>query len=96
MSSIGVPERAALFGDCTRTTTGLKPNFRIDFPRAAGHAFQKINDSTAEDKGPVTLSSTTIVKYAGIEKRDGLVSVAKRLLEGGGTLNPWIPSLICH
>ena len=63
-------------------------------PRAAGYAFQKTNDSAAEDKGQVTLSSTAIVKYVGIEKRDGLVSVAKRLLEGDRTLSPWIPSLM--
>ena len=94
MSSIGVLDQAALSGDCTRTTTRPKPNFCINFPRAAGYAFQKTNDSAAEDKGQVTLSSAAIVKYVGIEKRDGLVSVAKRLLEGDRTLSPWIPSLM--
>lgn len=89
MSSIGVPDQAALSGDCTRTSTRRKPDLCVAFVRAAGHAFQKTNHSSAEDKDhPVTLSSTAIVKYVGIEKRDGLVSVGRRLLEGDRTLNP--------
>jgi hypothetical protein len=94
MSSIGAPGQAALSGDCTQTSTRPKPNFCIGFSRAAGYAFQKTNDSTADDKGQVTLSSTAIVKYVGIEKRDGLVSVGRRLLEGDRTSSPWIPSLM--
>ena len=67
----------------------------IDFPRAAGYAFQKANYSSAEDESPpVTLSSTAIVKYVGIETRDGLVSVGKRLLEGDRTLSLWMLSLM--
>ena len=67
----------------------------ILFVRAAGHAFQNANHSSAEDEDhQVTLSSTAIVKYVGIEKRDGLVSVGKRLLEGDRTLNPLVPSLM--
>jgi hypothetical protein len=42
----------------------------------------------------VTLSSTAIVKYVGIETRDGLVSVGKGLLEGDRTLSLWMLSLM--
>jgi hypothetical protein len=94
MSSTGAPDQAALSGDCTRTSTRPKSDFCIDFPRAAGHAFQKTNYSSAEDEGhQVTLSSTEIVKYVGIEKRNGLVSVGRQLLEGDRSLSPWIPPL---
>ncbi|KAI0281665.1 mitochondrial small ribosomal subunit Rsm22-domain-containing protein [Russula aff. rugulosa BPL654] len=49
---------------------------------AAGYAFQKTGHSGAEDEDhQVTLSSTAIVKYVGIEKRNGLVSVGRQLLE---------------
>ena len=95
MSSIGVPDRAALSGNCPRISTGPIPDLCIDFPRAAGYAFQKANYSSAEDESPqVTLSSTAIVKYVGIETRDGLVSVGKRLLEGDRTLSLWMLSLM--
>lgn len=89
MSSIGVPDQAALSGDCTRTSTRPKPDLYIPFVRATGHAFQKTNQSSAEDEDhQVTLSSTAIVKYVGIEKRDGLVSIGGRLLEGDRALTP--------
>jgi hypothetical protein len=95
MFSIGVPDQAALSGDCTRTSIGPKPDLCIPFVRAACHAFQNISHSSAEDEDhQVTLSSTAIVKYVGIEKRNGLVSVGRRLLEGDRTLNPPVPSLI--
>lgn len=42
----------------------------------------------------MTLSSTAIVKYVGIETRDGLVSVGKGLLEGDRTLSLWMLSLM--
>ena len=72
-----------------------KPDLCIPFVRAAGHAFQKTSHSSAEDEDhQVTLSSTAIVKYVGMEKRNGLVSVGKRLLEGDRTLSPLIPSLM--
>jgi hypothetical protein len=94
MSSIGAPEQGALSGDCTRTSIGSNPDLCIDFSRAAGHAFQKTNHSIAEDEEhQVTLSSTEIVKYVGIEKRDGLVSVGRQLLEGNSTWSSWIPPL---
>jgi hypothetical protein len=65
------------------------------FVRAAGYAFQKTGHSGAEDEDhQVTLSSTAIVKYVGIEKRDGLVSVGRQLLEGDITLRPPISSLM--
>ncbi|KAI0308079.1 mitochondrial small ribosomal subunit Rsm22-domain-containing protein [Multifurca ochricompacta] len=48
---------------------------------AAGHAFLK-PPSDENESHQVTLSSTAIVKYVGIEKRDGLVVIARRLLEG--------------
>ena len=89
MSSIGVPDQAALSGDYTRTSTGPKPDLCISFVRAAGHVFQKASHSSAEDEDhQVTLSSTAIIKYVGIEKRDGLVSVGRRLLEGDRALSP--------
>src|SRR6266852_4361597 len=67
MSSIGVPDQAALSGDCTRTSTRPKPDLYISFVRAAGHVFQKTSHSSAEDEDrQVTLSSTAIVKYVGI------------------------------
>ncbi len=95
MSSIGVPDQAALSGDCTRTFTRPKPDLCIPFVRAAGHAFQKTSHSSAEDEDhQVTLSSSAIVKYVGIEKRDGLVSVGRRLLEGDRTLSRPISSLM--
>lgn len=54
----------------------------IGVPRAACYAFQ--NPSSADDEGSqVTLSSTAVVKYVGIEKRVGLVSIGRQLLEGG-------------
>jgi hypothetical protein len=95
MSSIGVPDQAAHSGDCTLTSTGPKPDLCIPFVRAAGHAFQKTIHSSAEDEDhQVTLSSTAIVKYVGIEKRNGLVSVGGRLLEGDRTLSPPILSFM--
>ena len=96
MSSIGVPDQAAFSGDCTRTFARPKPDLCIPFVRAAGYAFQKISPSSAEDEGhQATLSSTAIVKYVGIEKRNGLVSVGRQLVEGDRTLNPPpIPSLM--
>ena len=49
----------------------------IGVPRAACYAFQ--NPSSADDEGSqVTLSSTAVVKYVGIEKRVGLVSIVLR------------------
>lgn len=54
----------------------------IGVPRAACYAFQ--NPSSPNDEGgQVALSSTAIVKYLGIEKRVGLVSIGTQLLEGG-------------
>jgi hypothetical protein len=95
MFSIGVPDQAALSGDCTRTSTRPKSDSCIPFVRAAGYAFQKTGHSGAEDEDhQVTLSSTAIVKYVGIEKRNGLVSVGRQLLEGDRTLSLPIPSLI--
>jgi hypothetical protein len=61
------------------------------FPRASSYAFQKPNLPSDEDDGhQVTLTSTAIVKYVGIEKRDGLVSVGKRLLEGDRISSPGV------
>jgi len=58
------------------------------FSRAASYAFQRSNLPSDEDASPqVTLSSSSILKYVGIEKRDGLVSVGRRLLEGGRILS---------
>ena len=95
MSSIGVPDQAALSGDCIRTSTRPKPDLCIPFVRAAGHAFQKTSHSSAEDEDhQVTLTSTAIVKYVGIEKRDGLVNVGRQLLEGDRALSPLIPLLM--
>lgn len=54
----------------------------IGVPRAACYAFQ--NPGSPDDEGgQVALSSTAILKYVGIEKRSGLVSIGKQLLEGG-------------
>lgn len=54
----------------------------IRVPRAACYAFQ--NPSSPDNEGgQVALSSTAIVKYVGIEKRSGLVSIGRQLLEGG-------------
>jgi hypothetical protein len=59
------------------------------FSRAASYAFQKPNLLSDEDDGhQVTLSSSAILKYVGIEKRDGLVSVGRRLIEGSGISSP--------
>jgi hypothetical protein len=53
----------------------------IGVPRAACYAFQ--NPSSPNDEGDqVALSSTSVVKYVGIEKRVGLVSIGRQLLEG--------------
>jgi hypothetical protein len=94
MSLIGAPDRVALFGNYLRTSTRPKPDLYIHFPRATGYAFQKTDYSSAEDEGhQVTLSSTAIVKYVGIETRDGLVSIGRRLLEGDRILSFWVPSL---
>ena len=57
--------------------------------RATSYAFQKPSlPSDEDDSHQVTLSSTTIVKYVGIEKRNGLVSIGRALLEGDGTFIP--------
>ncbi|KAI0257273.1 mitochondrial small ribosomal subunit Rsm22-domain-containing protein [Lactifluus subvellereus] len=49
---------------------------------AASYAFQKLDFLNGEDEGRQgTLSSTAIIKYVGIEKRDGLVDIGRRLLE---------------
>lgn len=57
--------------------------------RAASYAFQKPNLPSDEDDGhQATLSSSAILKYIGIEKRDGLVSVGRRLVEGGRISSP--------
>jgi hypothetical protein len=75
----------------------LNQNLTSAFPfvRAAGHAFQKTGHFSAEGEDhQVTLSSTAIVKYVGIEKRNGLVSVGRQLLEGDRTLSPAILSFM--
>jgi len=48
---------------------------------AASYAFQKPNISSNEEGNEVTLSSTAIANYVGIEKRRGLTSVGRQLLE---------------
>ena len=59
------------------------------FSRAASYAFQKPKLLSDEDDGhQVTLSSSAILKYVGIEKRDGLVSVGRRLVEGSRISSP--------
>ena len=64
----------------------------IGVPRAACYAFQ--NPSSADDEGSqVTLSSTAVVKYVGIEKHVGLVSIGRQLLEGGSISSPQSRSL---
>jgi hypothetical protein len=68
----------------------------LPFVRAAGHAFQTSHSSAEDEDHQVTLSSTAIVKYVGIEKRDGLVSVGKRLLEGDRTLSSRFVAYECH
>jgi hypothetical protein len=84
MFLIGVPGPAALFGDCPRKFTRCNPAHTFAFSRATSYAFQRPNPPSDEDDGSqVTLSSSAILKYVGIEKRDGLVSVGRRLLEGG-------------
>ena len=89
-----MPDQAALSGDCTQTSTRSKPDLCIPFVRATGYAFQKTSHSSAEDEDhQVTLSSTAIIKYVGIEKRNGLVSVGKQLLEGDRILSPRFPRL---
>ena len=78
-----MPEQAVLFGNCERTPVKLKPDLYVGIPRAASYAFQISKISRCGDEDPeVTLSSTAIIKYVGIEKRDGLVSTGKRLLKG--------------
>lgn len=54
----------------------------IGVPRAACYAFQNPS-STDEEGSQAALSSTAVVKYVGIEKRVGLVSIGRQLLEGG-------------
>lgn len=61
----------------------------IGITRAACYAFQK--PSSPDDEGnQAALSSTAVVKYVGIEKRDGLVGIGKQLLEGGSIFSPQI------
>jgi hypothetical protein len=77
---------------CARTSIKPKPDLYVDFPRAASYAFQKPDIPNGENEDhQVTLSSTAIVKYVGIEKRDGLVSIGKRLLGGGLISSSCIP-----
>lgn len=62
--------------------------------RAASYAFQKSNlPSDEDDSHQVTLSSSAILKYVGIGKHDGLVSVERQLLEGGRISSPLMPLL---
>ena len=90
-----MPERAVLFGDYAQTSIKLKTDLYIGIPRAASYAFQKLDVPNGEDEGrQETLSSTAIIKYVGIEKRDGLVSIGRQLLEGGRVSSPCIPPLI--
>ena len=73
-----------LSGDCARTSIRLKSDLYVGITRAASYAFRKPDFSNTEDEDrQVTLSSTAILNYLGIEKRDGLVSIGRRLLEGG-------------
>lgn len=89
MCLIGVPGQAALSGDCVQISTRQDPDSYICFPRATSYAFQKPSLPSEEDDGhQVTLSSTAIVKYVGIEKRNGLVSIGGRLLEGDRISSP--------
>jgi hypothetical protein len=91
-----VPEQAVLFGNCERIPVKLKPDLYVGIPRAASYAFQAPNSSDGGDEDPgVTLSSTAIIKYVGIEKRDGLISIGKRLLQGAQISSSYMPSLIC-
>lgn len=49
------------------------------------HSFQKSSPSTTEDVNvgdESLLANTTVSAYLGIDKRDGLVSIGKKLLEG--------------
>ena len=59
----------------------------IGVPRAACYAFQ--NPSSGDDEGgQVALTSTAVVKYVGIEKRVGHVSIGRQLLEGDSISSP--------
>ena len=59
----------------------------IGVPRAACYAFQKPSPPD-EEGSQVALSSTAIVKYVGMEKRNGLVSIGRQLLEGDLIFSP--------
>lgn len=50
--------------------------------RASSHAFQKGDMSTAEDRMNATLGQSTMTGYIGIDGREGLVKVGKRLIRG--------------
>ena len=89
MFLIGVPGQAALSGDCVQMSTRQKPDLYVCFPRATSYAFHKPSFPSDENDGhQVTLSSTAIVKYVGIEKRNGLINIGRRLLEGNKISSP--------
>jgi hypothetical protein len=54
------------------------------FCRAALTAFQKPEVSGLEEPD---LSQSTVHSYTGIDKRDGLTAIGKRLVEGNATQN---------
>ncbi|KAI0348145.1 Rsm22-domain-containing protein [Trametopsis cervina] len=64
---------------------------------AAAHVFQKVPPSdTLEEVIEPQISNSTIMTYLGLDKRDGLVTIGRRLLEGinlGETAITWKPTL---
>lgn len=50
--------------------------------RAASHAFQKPPTADTHEHPDLQVSNSTVSTYVGIDKRMGLVQVARRLLQG--------------
>ena len=56
----------------------------VDFgQRASLHSFQKSLDLADKVDEP-TIANSTIISYLGIDKREGLINIGKRLLRGTG------------
>jgi len=50
--------------------------------RAALHAFRAPSDPGGDQPGDYSLAGSSIASYVGIDKRDGLTAIARRLLRG--------------
>lgn len=59
------------------------------YRRASGHAFQRPSDMggrSSQDMEDIQISHTSLGSYLGIDKREGLVRIGKRLVRGTSLL----------